>query len=173
MRDNQEDVLPWYVQLGVSSIEIGDDQAKQVSEALKDQGKLLNLSDISLTDLLNDKADWEPEDLVRVSVPLVDLGEYEKVAIAHFKEDGSIEFLEGHIAGNRIEFDTDGFSKFGVVGYNGSMEDLMQTEKTERPLWQYAVPGVGAVALLAVLGGLRLSMSAKEKKKGKQGEDGE
>ena len=173
VRDNQEDVLPWYVQLGVSSIEIGDDQAKQVSEALKDQGKLLNLSDISLTDLLNDKADWEPEDLVRVSVPLVDLGEYEKVAIAHFKEDGSIEFLEGHIAGNRIEFDTDGFSKFGVVGYNGSMEDLMQTEKTERPLWQYAVPGVGAVALLAVLGGLRLSMSAKEKKKGKQGEDGE
>lgn len=173
LRDNEEDVIPWYVQVNTSSLEVETDQANRVSEALKDQGQLLNLTDISLTDLLNKQTDWEPEDLVRVSIPLVDLGDYEKVAIAHFKNDGSIEFLEGHIAGDQIEFDTDGFSKFGVVGYNGFMEEIMKETKAEKPIWMYVLPGAGAVGLLAVLGIARLSMAKSEKKKKANGEDGE
>lgn len=173
LRDNEEDVIPWYVQVNTSSLEVETDQANRVSEALKDQGQLLNLTDISLTDLLNEQTDWEPEDLVRVSIPLVDLGDYEKVAIAHFKNDGSIEFLEGHIAGDQIEFDTDGFSKFGVVGYNGFMEEIMKETKAEKPIWMYVLPGAGAVGLLAVLGIARLSMAKSEKKKKANGEDGE
>ena len=103
---------------------------------------------------------------MRVSVPLADLGDYENVAVVHLKDDGSLEFIDGHIAGSRIEFDTDQFSRFGIAGYNGSMEDLMKPEEsTQKPLWMYLISGAGAAALLAILGAMRLSLSRKGKKK--------
>ncbi|MCU6725818.1 GATA Zn-finger-containing transcription factor [uncultured Clostridium sp.] len=165
LRDNEEEILPWYVQVEASSLNVESSQAEQVSQALKGQGELLNLTDISLMDLL-DNTQWEPDDLVRVSVPLADLGDYENVAVVHLKDDGSLEFIDGHIAGSRIEFDTDQFSRFGIAGYNGSMEDLMKPEEsTQKPLWMYLIPGAGAAALLVILGAMRLSLSRKGKKK--------
>ena len=165
LRDNEEEILPWYVQVEASSLNVESSQAEQVSQALKGEGELLNLTDISLMDLL-DNTEWEPDDLVRVSVPLADLGDYENVAVVHLKDDGSLEFIDGHIAGSRIEFDTDQFSRFGIAGYNGSMEDLMKPEEsTQKPLWMYLIPGAGAAALLAILGAMRLSLSRKGKKK--------
>ena len=165
LRDNEEEILPWYVQVEASSLNVESSQAEQVSQALKGEGELLNLTDISLMDLL-DNTEWEPDDLVRVSVPLADLGDYENVAVVHLKDDGSLEFIDGHIAGSRIEFDTDQFSRFGIAGYNGSMEDLMKPEEsTQKPLWMYLIPGAGAAALLVILGAMRLSLSRKGKKK--------
>ena len=165
LRDNEEEILPWYVQVEASSLNVESSQAEQVSQALKGEGELLNLTDISLMDLL-DNTEWEPDDLVRVSVPLADLGDYENVAVVHLKDDGSLEFIDGHIAGSRIEFDTDQFSRFGIAGYNGSMEDLMKPEEsTQKPLWMYLIPGAGAAALLVILGTMRLSLSRKGKKK--------
>ena len=165
LRDNEEEILPWYVQVEASSLNVESSQAEQVSQALKGRGELLNLTDISLMDLL-DNTQWEPDDLVRVSVPLADLGDYENVAVVHLKDDGSLEFIDGHIAGSRIEFDTDQFSRFGIAGYNGSMEDLMKPEEsTQKPLWMYLIPGAGAAALLVILGAMRLSLSRKGKKK--------
>lgn len=165
LRDNEEEILPWYVQVEASSLNVESSQAEQVSQALKGQGELLNLTDISLMDLL-DNTQWEPDDLVRVSVPLADLGDYENVAVVHLKDDGSLEFIDGHIAGSRIEFDTDQFSRFGIAGYNGSMEDLMKPEEsTQKPLWMYLIPGAGAASLLVILGAMRLSLSRKGKKK--------
>ena len=165
LRDNEEEILPWYVQVEAGRLNVESEQADKVKAALKDQGELLNLTDISLMDLL-DNTEWEPEELLRVSVPLADLGDYENVAVVHLKDDGSLEFIEGHIAGSRIEFDTDQFSRFGIAGYNGSMEELMQTgETTQKPLWMYLIPGAGAAALLVILGAMRLSLSRKGKKK--------
>ena len=165
LRDNEEEILPWYVQVEASSLNVESSQAEQVSQALKGEGELLNLTDISLMDLL-DNTEWEPDDLVRVSVPLADLGDYENVAVVHLKDDGSLEFIDGHIAGSRLEFDTDQFSRFGIAGYNGSMEDLMKPEEsTQKPLWMYLIPGAGAAALLVILGAMRLSLSRKGKKK--------
>ena len=165
LRDNEEEILPWYVQVEANSLNVESSQAEQVSQALKGEGELLNLTDISLMDLL-DNTEWEPDDLVRVSVPLADLGDYENVAVVHLKDDGSLEFIDGHIAGSRIEFDTDQFSRFGIAGYNGSMEDLMKPEEsTQKPLWMYLIPGAGAAALLVILGAMRLSLSRKGKKK--------
>ncbi len=171
LRENEEDILPWYIQVEASALNVEKEQAEQVSEALKGQGALLNLTDISLIDLL-DHTEWEPEDLVRVSIPLADLGDYENVAIVHLKEDGGLEFIEGHIAGSNIEFDTDRFSRFGVAGYHGSMEELMKTEEgAQKPVWMYLIPGACAAALLAVFGAIRISLSRKCRKK--KGEDGE
>lgn len=162
LRDNEEDVLPWYVQLETGSITVEADQAEAVRKALKDQGELLNLMDISLMDLLGN-TQWEPEDLVRVSVPNMDLGEYENAVIVHLKDDGSMEFIDAHIAGQNLEFDTDQFSRFGIAGYHGSMEELMQSEDTSgKTVWMYLIPGACAAALLIILGAVRLTTGKKK-----------
>lgn len=159
--DNEEELLPWYVRLEVNEIGVEQDKAEAVKEALDGQGELLTMSEISLEDLLEGES-WQPEDLIRVSIPMTDLGEYEQVAVVHLKDDGSMEFLTAHIAGKNLEFDTDHFSKFGVVGYNGTMAELMQEQDNENP-WIYFVPGIGAALLLIVLFMRRIAGSAKKK----------
>ncbi len=161
LSDNEEDILPWYIRLAVSPLAVEQDKAEAVREALKGQGELLTLQDISLEDLL-DGGEWQPEDLLRVSIPMTDLGAYEQVAIVHLKDDGSMEFLTAHIAGDSLEFDTDHFSRFGIVGYNGSMEELMQ-EQTEEAFWIYLIPGGGAALLLLLLVIVRAAGSRRKK----------
>lgn len=147
--DNEEEILPWYIRLSVDAMKVEQENAQAVQDALNGQGELLTMSEISLENLLEGET-WQPDDLIRVSIPLTDLGDYEKAAIVHLKDDGSIEFLTAHIAGKNLEFDTDHFSKFGVVGYNGTMAELMQEQDNEMP-WIYFVPGIGAALLLIVL----------------------
>ena len=50
------------MQVEASSLNVESSQAEQVSQALKGEGELLNLTDISLMDLL-DNTQWEPDDL--------------------------------------------------------------------------------------------------------------
>lgn len=161
LRDNGEDVLPWYVQLYVSQQIVEADSADTVREALKENGELLTLNDVNLIDLLNG-GEWQPEDLVRVIIPMTDLGEYESVAIAHLKEDGTLEFIEAHISGSNLEFDTDAFSKFGIVGFNGSMDELM-AEQEDQMVWIYFLPAGGAAVLLLLIIVIRAAGSGKKK----------
>lgn len=163
LRDNEEEVLPWYVQLQVIPKLTENTGAEAVKEALNGRGELFTLNDIQLTDLLNG-GEYHPEDLIRVSIPGVDSREYENLAIVHVRDDGSMEFLEGHISGKYIEFDTDEFSMFGIVGFNGSLEDLMGTSVEEK-LWVSLVPGGAAALLLLFMMALRFRDSGKRKKR--------
>lgn len=149
LRDNEEEILPWYIRLEVETLDVEQENAEAVRDALDGQGELLSMNNIQLKDLMEDE-NWQPEDLLRVSIPLTELGEYEEAAVMHLKDDGSMEFLNAYIAGENLEFDTDHFSRFGIVGYNGTMADLMQKEQSEN-MWICLVPGVGALCLLVML----------------------
>ena len=162
LRDNDEEILPWYVQVEVNVLTVDSDRAQKVKEALKDQGELFSDMNISLIDLLNNEQ-WEPQDLIRVAIPLIDLREYENAVIVHMKEDGTMEFLTAHIAGANLEFDTDHFSRFGIAGYHGSMEELM-TLQEEDPIWMYFVPGAGAALLWMALLIIRIAGKKKGRK---------
>lgn len=161
LRDNEKEVLPWYIQMTVNPQLTAQSDADAVREALKGNGEMLTASDIHLTNLL-EGGEWQPEDLVRVSIPMTELGDYEKVAVVHIKDDGTMEFIEAHIAGSNLEFDTDAFSRFGIVGYNGSMEELMQ-EQEEETLWIYLIPGGAAAVLLFLLLIIRVAGSKKKR----------
>ena len=167
LSDNEDDMLPWYIKMEVSQMAVEQEEAAAVKEALNGQGELLALSDISLENLLEGES-WQPEELLRVSIPLVDLKDYEKAAIVHLRDDGSMEFLTAYIAGTKLEFDADHFSSFGVVGYNGSMAELMQ-EPQEENEWIYLAPGAGA-ALLLLLILIKRAAGTKKKKDVKHSE---
>ena len=163
LRDNGEEVLPWYVQMQVSPMLVEEDSASAVREALKGQGELLSLSDISLIDLM-EGGEWQPEDLVRVRLLQTDTDSYENLAVVHMKDDGGMEFIEAHISGSYLEFDTDHFSRFGIVGYNGSMEELME-DRSEEQIWIYLIPGAGAAAVLVLLILFRVIDKRRRKRK--------
>ena len=163
LRDNGEEVLPWYVQMQVSPMLVEEDSASAVREALKGQGELLSLSDISLIDLM-EGGEWQPEDLVRVRLLQTDTDSYENFAVVHMKDDGGMEFIEAHISGSYLEFDTDHFSRFGIVGYNGSMEELME-DRSEEQIWIYLIPGAGAAAVLVLLILFRVIDKRRRKRK--------
>lgn len=167
-RDNEAENLPWYVQMEVSTMLVEEETAKTVSEALKGQGEMLSQQEISMTDLLTG-GEWVPEEFIRISVPSIDLGEYENAAVVHMKEDGGMEFLETHVAGEKLEFDTDGFSRFGIVGFHGTMEELM-TESEEEFYWIYLLPGGAAAVLLFLMGILRMFGKGKKKQEAQERE---
>ena len=162
LRENEEEILPWYVAMEVLTQLPEDAQMEQVRTALKNQGELFSMQDIHLMNQ-KDGGEWHPQDLVKVSIPMTDLGEYESVAIVHVKDDGSIEFLKAYISGSQLEFSTDTFSKFGIVGLHGSLEELME-EQEEEPIWMYLIPGIAAALLLFVM--LLLRMAGWKGKKG-------
>ena len=149
MRDNEEDVLPWYIQLEVNTGLVGEDCADSAKELMEGKGKVFTLSDIHLTDLLNG-GEYQPEQVIRVCIPMVNTGEYESAAVIHVKDDGKIELLEGHLSGSSLEFDTDEFSMYGIVGFHGTLEDLMEETEEGQVFWIYLIPG-GVSALLLVL----------------------
>ncbi|MDY3249437.1 MAG: prenyltransferase/squalene oxidase repeat-containing protein [Candidatus Choladocola sp.] len=160
LRDNGEDILPWYVKVEVTSGIGAEAETEAVNHCLRGRGEVFSFRDICLLSLL-DREEWQPEDILRVRLPLEDVGEYENVAVVHIRENGTMEFLEGHISGNSLEFDTDGFSTYGTVGFHGSLEELMEKEETDE-IWFYAVPGAAAVLLLLILFCAKRRMGKKE-----------
>ena len=87
-------------------------------------------------DTLNGDA-WEPKDVLKVELPMVDLGDYESCMIVHITDKGKVEFLNGKVSGNIISFEAAEFSSYGIVG--------------------------AALLLAVILGGVQLAGSRKAK----------
>lgn len=163
MRDNEEDILPWYVKLEVKPELLEEDCRDGIQKVLKSRGEVYALHDIHLINIL-ENTEYRPDELIRVSIPMLDRGKYKNTAIVHIRNDGTMEFLEAQISENYLEFDTDEFSAYGIVGFDGTMEDLMNGEQ-ERPFWISLIPGGAAALLLLLLTLIRITGSTKRRKR--------
>lgn len=163
MRDNEENILPWYVKLEVKPELLEEDCRDGIQKVLKSRGEVYALHDIHLINIL-ENTEYRPDELIRVSIPMLDRGKYKNTAIVHIRNDGTMEFLEAQISGNYLEFDTDEFSAYGIVGFDGTMEDLMNGEQ-ERPFWISLIPGGAAALLLLLLTLIRITGSTKRRKR--------
>ena len=163
MRDNEENILPWYVKLEVKPELLEEDCRDGIQKVLKSRGEVYALHDIHLINIL-ENTEYRPDELIRVSIPMLDRGKYKNTAIVHIRNDGTMEFLEAQISGNYLEFDTDEFSSYGIVGFDGTMEDLMNGEQ-ERPFWISLIPGGAAALLLLLLTLIRITGSTKRRKR--------
>ena len=133
-----------------------------IKKALGDQAEVFSLNEIHFVDTLNGDA-WEPKDVLKVELPMVDLGDYESCMIVHITDKGKVEFLNGKVSGNIISFEAAEFSSYGIVGFMGSADDLLKETDKKQPVWPWAA-GAGAALLLAViLGGVQLAGSRKAK----------
>ena len=96
LRDNADGALPWYVQLSVRPQLLTEEQEQKIKEVLGEKSEIFSMSEINFVNTLDGEG-WEPEQLVKVKLPMVKLGDYETAVIVHQKEDGSLEFLDGKI----------------------------------------------------------------------------
>lgn len=158
----KDSAFPWYVQLKVNPELVTDKQMETIKKALGDQAEVFSLNEIHFVDTLNGDA-WEPKDVLKVELPMVDLGDYESCMIVHITDKGKVEFLNGKVSGNIISFEAAEFSSYGIVGFMGSADDLLKETDKKQPVWPWAA-GAGAALLLAViLGGVQLAGSRKAK----------
>ena len=149
LRKNKEEVLPWYVQLMVSSQMPDEERLQEIRSALGEKSEVFFMNEISFINTLNGEV-WEPEALIRVRLPMAELGEYESAVVLHCTDVGDLEFIEGDISGEAIEFDAAGFSEYGVAGIMGTVEDLL-TGRKKNPILPWAVGGGAASFLLFLL----------------------
>lgn len=147
MRDNSEEVLPWYIKVVVEPQELTKAQQKKVSGALGEESKIFTMHDISFINML-DGSTWHPEDAVKVKLPMVDIGEYESAIIVHITDDGKVELIEGSINGDTIEFAASSFSLYGIAGSMSSVDDLLAAQDTAA-VWPWIL--AAAIALAAII----------------------
>ena len=153
LRDNADDALPWYVQLSVRPQLLTEEQEQKIKEVLGEKSEIFSMSEINFVNTLDGEG-WEPEQLVKVKLPMVDLGDYETAVVVHRKEDGSLEFLDGKISGSDIVFQASEFSEYGIAGMMGDTASLLDASgKEERkvPVWPFAAGGGAAAFCLLIL----------------------
>lgn len=147
MRDNSEEVLPWYIKVVVEPQELTKAQQKKVSGALGEESEIFTMHDINFINML-DGSTWHPEDAVKVKLPMVDIGEYESAIIVHITDDGKVELIEGSINGDTIEFAASSFSLYGIAGSMSSVDDLLAAQDTAA-VWPWIL--AAAIALAAII----------------------
>lgn len=144
MKENQEEDLPWYIALSADPQLLTEEEEEKIRQVLGKDSELFGINEIRFMNLL-DGEEWEPNHLVKVRLPMVDLEHSEYAFILHIKDDGTMEFLEGKISGSYIEFEAAEFSKYGIVGMNRTLEELLEEKhQNSLPVW-------GAVGFLASL----------------------
>ena len=82
------------MQLSVRPQLLTEEQEQKIKEVLGEKSEIFSMSEINFVNTLDGEG-WEPEQLVKVKLPMVELGDYETAVIVHQKEDGSLEFLDG------------------------------------------------------------------------------
>lgn len=160
--NNKEDALPWYVQMVVNPKIADDSELKTIQNVLGEKSEVLSLNEIHFVDTLTgDK--WEPKDVLKVQLPMADLGDYRSCMIVHITDEGKVEFLKGKVSGSYISFDAAEFSAYGIVGFMGDSDEILSGQEKDKPVWPWLAAGSAACILVILMGGIRIADSRKKK----------
>lgn len=169
--DNKEESLPWYVKMVVNPKIADDSEIETIQKVLGKKSEVLSLNEIHFVDSLTGD-NWEPKDILKVQLPMADLGDYKSSMIVHITDKGKVEFLKGKVSGDYITFDAAEFSAYGIVGFMGDSDEILSGQEKSKPVWPWIAAGGAALILVVILGGVQLagarrSKSASVKKKDK------
>ena len=162
--DNQDEVLPWYVQMVVNPKIADENEMETIQKVLGEKSEVLSLNEIHFVDTLTGD-NWKPEDILKVKLPMADLGDYESCMIVHITDEGKVEFLKGKTADGYITFDAAEFSAYGIVGFMGNSDDILSGQEETKPVWPWIAAGGAACVLVILMGGMRIAGSRKKKDK--------
>ena len=160
--NNKEDILPWYVQMVVNPKIADDSELKTIRNVLGEKSEVLSLNEIHFVDTLTGD-NWEPKDVLKVQLPMADLGDYKSCMIVHITDEGKVEFLKGKLSGSYISFDAAEFSAYGIVGFMGDSDEILSGQEKNKPVWPWLAAGSAACILVILMGGIRIADSRKKK----------
>ena len=162
--------VEWNIQLVVEK-----EQSAVQTGALQEKlgnNTLLGLWDIYLKDIILNQ-EVQPDGTVLVKIPLKLLGDYsgfDGLAVVHYADDGTVEYLSSEIAEECVTFHATDFSYYAVVGYMGDspLDGMMNDEANDTVVMPWIITGCCAVVLLGVV--LFLNGKSKKQKVGKHAE---
>lgn len=162
--------VEWNIQLVVEK-----EQSAVQTGALQEKlgnNTLLGLWDIYLKDIVLNQ-EVQPDGTVLVKIPLTLLGDYsgfDGLAVVHYADDGTVEYLNSEIAEECVTFHAADFSYYAVVGYMGDspLDGMMNDEANDTVVMPWIITGCCAVVLLGVV--LFLNGKSKKQKVGKHAE---
>ena len=151
VRATKAENLPWYIKLVVTPKTISEKNKTKVQDVLGDNSELFTLYDIHFINTL-DNSEWHPSGLIRVKMPMVNIGNYKTPVIVHIADSGKIRLIEGHVdsAGGTIEFEASDFSLYGIAGSDQSIDSLLGAQAV-RDVMPWIIAGAIAAALLIVI----------------------
>ena len=154
------DGLEWYVRLEVAEVESG--AAHDVLMGSIGSNTLVKVWDINLTNLLTGE-EFEPGAIVNVRVKAPDISGYEQIRIAHFTDDGKVEYYDCTLEDGYISWECTAFSCYALIGGNGeainTLDDKVPATATvsreeqaaSSPTWMWILIGCLAAVGIAVL----------------------
>lgn len=128
------DDLPDDVDIVVTRVMNKADNTYKLLEDKVGSGKLLELYEISL---VRNNIAYQPDGFIKIKLPLPDgLKGRTDLKIAHFKDDGTVQYIVPVIKGDILEFETDSLSYFGIVtadaGADGIKDSGSQAESLDK-----------------------------------------
>ena len=115
----------------------------------------------------------QPDGTVLVTIPLALLGDYsgyDGLAVVHYADDGTVEYLSSEITEECVTFHAADFSYYAVVGYMGDspLDGMMNDESSDTVVTPWIITGCCAVVLLGAV--LYLNGKSRKQKAGKYAE---
>lgn len=149
----------WNIQIVVE--DTFDEKEIQTMKEKLDGHTMLGLWDIYLEDAKTGK-EVQPEGSVQIKIPLALLGDcsaFDGLAVVHYADDGTMEYLSSTMDEKYIVFNTVEFSHYAVVGYMGASpldnlaDDALSgnVDTTGTPWLPWVIGGGCGLVLLAAL----------------------
>ncbi len=133
----QVEGLDWHIQMLVEEAASGDIY-NTVAGSIGNN-EIIKLWNISFIDLLTDE-EFQPAGAVRIKVPGIDLSGYEEIRIAHYRNDGRIEYYDCKVEDGYLIWESENFSYYALIGGSGEAiavldeEDIGDAENAEDTL---------------------------------------
>ncbi len=152
VRSNDDETVPWYIQLKVTPAKLSKTQESDVKAVIGEESKIFSMNDISFVSIL-DGSEWHPDSLVKVEMPAVDTGDYENAVIVHIRDDGGIQIIEGreNTGDETVSFESSEFSLYGIAGTMESVDSLLDAQDEQKSVLPWIIAAAAAVVLLIII----------------------
>ena len=147
LRDNEEEALPWHIQVVVRPRALTEAQELSVAEALGGESQMFSMFEISFVNVL-DGSEWHPTHVQTVKLPMPDLGDYESALVIHLADHGKMDLIAGSVEDHTMRFEAAEFSMYGIAGFMGSVDTLIGVQ-TVKAIWPWITLAV--LALIAFI----------------------
>ncbi|MBO7699763.1 MAG: DUF4430 domain-containing protein [Eubacteriaceae bacterium] len=149
-RNNDDDVLPWYVKLEVSDDEFSEEELERIAEALGEDFNLEKLYRISFTDVFTGEpfTAYEP---VNVRFPLYETQGRRTYAFVYEREDGSLEFIEGRVVDGELVMDRTDFGRYGLADSSLTWEEIVSGRMPQKSSYSWIWLAVSGAALIGLI----------------------
>ncbi|MBO4361002.1 MAG: hypothetical protein J5822_09010, partial [Eubacteriaceae bacterium] len=151
-RDNDDDILPWYVKLNVADERFTEEETAKIAQVLGEDFDLSSLYVISFTDVFTGE-EFTPEELIGIRFPLPDMEGKKTPVFIYVHEDGSFEYIEGRVIDGELVMERTEFGRYAIAESSLTWEEIVagRNDLNAQPNWLWLILSGAALIGLIIL----------------------